>query len=547
MIVIRDARLLDQLIVIRNMASLGSVILILSLAISVFTQQAIRAIPCIRPVSGASASVPIGNMTAQLPVIRYGVVDWDVDPIVKINVINGFANPTASRPVTVTGCTTGNCSFDSVNGITYSFAGTCSKCFDTSSEITVGGTSNWTLSVTANGGSPSIYFSSSEAHLLQSSAGSINFGDQLSVQFPSEPEIQSMLPSSLANISILTATLNGCTVIDKRPNCSQLIGDSSNTNASNAFALSEFDVLAISCFIYPCIRNSFAEVRNGTLTETTMNEIILYPPEEWVTDPTAPYVGVNDPCIIGGKHYDQSNYTQIPSWGEQIQTNLSGQLVPTDCVYAMDPVSAAAISQFVASVLRGDCWSTLDVNLGGTYADEWAICEMSGNHTTNQMGDAFWLQSLYNTGNASFNSISTAFDAMMTAATDSFRLQASYGSAYNTYLADYPTPVNSSLPTIAYGSVYQTDVCVQVNWQWLSLPATLLFLTAALLVGNIIASLRDRQRYPIWKSSILPLLYAAPGSELVALSSDLVGLSEDARSRRLQLVRGEDRCEFVQT
>lgn len=532
------------------MAFPAALVLILSLAISVFTQQAILAVPCNRIVVGANASIPIGNTTARLPYMRTDVSLWDADPVVKNSIINGFADPTASRSVSVKGCTTGNCSFDSVNGITYSFSGTCSKCFDTSSEITVGPYDNTSggVWVKAKGGSPSILISDNPDLVLQSFAGSPE--DELLIDLPSDPDIQSIGQSAFVNVSILTATLNGCTISSiKTPgiNCSQFSSYANATIDQNGATtlLEQFNAVSMTCLIYPCARNSFAEVRNGIFTEKTINEVLLWPQQE-ANDPVPSlwnpfhgYAGVNEPCIIDGVQYDGSNYTEIPSWGEQIQSNLSGQLVPTDCAYSMDGYSATAISGFVAPLLGGNCSTTTEVDLS-LYADKWAIC-------TSGSADAFWLQSLYNGGNATFASISAAMESMVTAISDSFRLQGSYGSIYDAYLGAPPIYGNPNLPTVVYGSVYQIDVCVQINWGWLALPSVLLILTALLLFGTIVSGLHDRQMYPIWKSSILPLLYATPGTELVTHSSSLAGLSKDAQIRAIQLIRDEDRWGFVQT
>lgn len=94
--------------------------------------------------------------------------------------------------------------------------------------------------------------------------------------------------------------------------------------------------------------------------------------------------------------------------------------------------SALAVSQFVASLLSGYCSTTTEVCLS-LFAIQWAICAMDGDQSFNS---AFRFQSLYNGGNATFESISTAIDGLVTAVSDSFRLQGSYGSAYEYYPAD---------------------------------------------------------------------------------------------------------------
>lgn len=118
--------------------------------------------------------------------------------------------------------------------------------------------------------------SSNGGTILQSTAGSLisNFW----VNFPLDPRTQSIVPSSLVNISIITATLSGCTLnaTDGRFQCTQLAGNSSNADADTDTA-DKFNAIVTTCILYPCVRNSLAEVWNGVFTETTVNEVLLRP------------------------------------------------------------------------------------------------------------------------------------------------------------------------------------------------------------------------------------------------------------------------------
>jgi hypothetical protein len=107
---------------------------------------------------------------------------------------------------------------------------------------------------------------------------------------------------------------------------------------------------------------------------------------------------------------------------------------------------------------------------------------------------------------------------------------------------------NLSAPLEIFGVIYQPDVCVSVNWRWLSLPALLVLLTAILLVAAVARSLRDRKVFPSRKSSVLPFLYALQGAITAAPSgaSVLGVLEKDAKRRMTRLERGgEEGRSFV--
>lgn len=60
------------------------------------------------------------------------------------------------------------------------------------------------------------------------------------------------------------------------------------------------------------------------------------------------------------------------------------------------------------------------------------------------------------------------------------------------------------------GVAWETTVCTYVEWPWIALPAMLTTATAVLLAGVVGKSWRYRASRPVWKSSILPLLFHGP-------------------------------------
>lgn len=362
-------------------------------------------------------------------------------------------------------------------------------------------------------------------------------------------EFQGVLPSALFNLSIISLTLNGCTVNETTESvaCSSPFTGNYSYNLDPSQRVDSWNVISTSCALYPCIRNSYAEVSNGVFNETTVSEVPMLPDNRAFNPNTVevpPYVGVNSPCIIDGVAYYPSNYSSIPGWNNagqmSIQSTVSGQQVPTSCVYGTDVNTGWSLNEFLSSILSAFC-AAPDNSGDNTYAQQWALCATNGVTSANSY-DAVWLQSLFNSGHATVEGIASAVDAMSTFITDSMRLQGSEGSLYNAYTGTTTFYGNASAPTMLYGTVFQTDVCVRVKWGWLTLPAVLLVFAAVLLVAAVVGDLRDKHGFPVWKSSILPLLYATPGAEMVAPSgANSVGaLEEDAKRKMIRLERNDE-------
>ena len=60
---------------------------------------------------------------------------------------------------------------------------------------------------------------------------------------------------------------------------------------------------------------------------------------------------------------------------------------------------------------------------------------------------------------------------------------------------------------LAVGDVLSTTVCTEFSWPWLLLPTALLALSVLLLVMMMVRNHADGSGQPVWKSSLLPLLF----------------------------------------
>jgi hypothetical protein len=108
-------------------------------------------------------------------------------------------------------------------------------------------------------------------------------------------------------------------------------------------------------------------------------------------------------------------------------------------------------------------------------------------------GSRWWLTPLYN---SSYETLDTAMDEFTTAITNNFRRQARRG--FNTSGTDRVT-----------GTVNETTICTVFDWRWILLPAGLMAITMALLIHVVVQSYTNTT-LPIWKTSVLPLLFYGP-------------------------------------
>ncbi|KAI1857459.1 hypothetical protein JX265_011194 [Neoarthrinium moseri] len=452
------------------LAVIGAIVTILSLAIGPFTQQAIKSVSCPQYLRDTNASLPIAHfMPGRADYYRIGAGTWEVEVDMKGAMINGLTNPTGNDSAIVATCATGNCTFPvGSDDITHSSLGMCSACFDTTSFVSANeNRTNYTM---PNDLWLSPY--SGQAYLNVQVDYNLSWA---SSEFPDG--FATLANDALTNITVLTFTQSPCS------NNSQ--GELVCPHNVTGYVGSS-DYVATSCSIYPCLKNFQANMRRGVLDERVVstvpapvNRVEANITESGVSA-AANYTALKSPCLIDGVEYDKSNFSRIPRTPGRIFTgiNVDGTeyTAPDECLYKLMWLYGHALDAFMAQTLfSGMC--TYDSRQGGSL-----YC-----------GDAWWLSPLYNTQNASFETINSQIDQYATAVTNKFRTLGS-----NNY--------NLSSEESALGSVIEMTVCTSFDWRWLLMPAVLLVATGSLLVLMIVQNYMNPQQ-PVWKSSILPLLF----------------------------------------
>lgn len=464
-----------------------------------------------------------------------------IDIFMKTAIINGLSGLQSLGAVSPS-CDTGNCSFTTYSNITHSTLGIESICLDVSSSIIQKDNSTisrpgpgndsdtlvWT-NYTFPQGYPSISYLL-ERKLSQFDTGSRWYpliglrgvgwtpssapsDSQLnSLYFDTPPDIspqeEYLINRSFYQGMFMIPTLSPCLersayppTVDSLPlintsSCAQL----GMTNVSTFPGY--FSLAAVECYLFPSIRNYAGSIINGQIQETLIGDPI---PLRYGTNTTDTMEGINftqehnllyyafmDPCIIGGTVYTNANISQVP--GDRItiwQRHDSETTGPELCLYG---ASIGAISA-LAQVLDMLAFDTLTSNDGNP-------CTPNFDHTKMSCGSMWWLEPLFNGGNASFDSISAMMSRVADTMTNQLRMN---GTDW------YRNPSNVT------GTAFQIVVCTQFHWGWLLFPAGVVLASAVLLAatawrsssrwGKASSNRGGLQGLPVWKSSILPLLF----------------------------------------
>ncbi|KAI0131841.1 hypothetical protein BJ170DRAFT_222673 [Xylariales sp. AK1849] len=453
---------------------IAALITILSLAIGPFTQQAIKSVPCQQVVKNVNASLPLAHyMPGRADYYRIGAGLWEVEVDMKGSMINGLTNPMGNDSAIVANCQTGNCTFQAYSDdITHSSIGMCSACIDTTPLVT--GNENGTNYTLPN----DLWLGpmSGSAYLNVMVDQNLTWADSEFYDGFAE-----LAKDALTNVTILSMTNAPC-----RNNSQSVLECPHNVTGYSGVS----DYVATSCSLYPCLKNYHAYMAKGVLNERTVSTVPapLNRVEANITDggfsASANYTALKSPCVVDDVEYDKADFDKIPRSNHTfagINVDGTNYTAPDECLYKLLWLYGEALSSFMDSTLfTGTC--TYDSRQGGSL---WC-------------GDAWWLSPLYSSRNASYEKISNQVEQYATALTNKFRTSGS-----DNY--------NASVVEAALGSVSQTTVCTKFDWRWLLLPACLVAATAALLVMMVIQNYTE-PRQPVWKSSILPLLFHGFGS-----------------------------------
>ncbi|RYN71668.1 hypothetical protein AA0117_g9326 [Alternaria alternata] len=470
--------------------------------------------PCVQQASGiAPCSLPSSNISASLPFAHWvpgGGIDFPEtsipQPEIIAAIISSVVSPNGIENQVNMTCPTGNCTFGDLisgrsqdktfnddNRTAHSTVGMCNICTDVASLVTQAETPTsdipWLKSLTLpNGFNFSIDSPKSSVAMMRPT--------------PDLIWMQHLLTDSAREAS-RWAYVNATLV----------------TSVSTP-------ITASVCSLYPCMRTYTSIIKDNQLhEEQTQSEIMridsasrsVYLDENKTahfnfegnleifnahSNNESGYASIKAPCRVGERTFHMEG--QLP---EDIKTtNLSlldfgkGKTTsfnvtwPNQCIYRQD----AKFVKAIATVMNGDIFDG--------YCDEFRICMKNEvSHGENydsymsNVGVGSILRSLAS-NETTHKTVTKIFDSIANAMTNRFRFQ--YGST-----APAGTTAEPSVSDLVQGKAWETKVCVSMRTEWLLLPIGLTFVTFILSMWTIITNWQHRHSIPIWKESILPLLF----------------------------------------
>lgn len=233
-------------------------------------------------------------------------------------------------------------------------------------------------------------------------------------------------------------------------------------------------------------------------------------------------VGMTIPCLINCTNYDLTNFSMLSPDVPRLTTSNKLELnntIPLECVYAMDWTYTRGITAFFADFLPG---------VGGYNSRQGKLNGMP----ILTFRDSWWLNAFYNNGLATHESISKVFKNIATVLTNSQRI------TRPDYLTEYASANKSKewAPSTVQGLVQTTSICTQFNWPWLLFPAILLIATALLFLITIVVHHLDGRDLPVWKTSLLPLLFYGLSHRGIDSGTEYRGSDTDSGDRSENLL-----------
>lgn len=410
---------------------------------------------------------------------------YDLQPPAKARLLRAFTADNYDRLSLVHGCSTGDCTFPEVaSGVAHTTSGFCSKCLDLTSwvheevrtynwsEYTSGAynlsdyrvlTFNWSEYTTQdaflrlpNGMQVGPIGLFSPDRVFESRLFANFFRNETNAFLIPEIEENPQL-SKIWNISAVTAHFLSLTTSDCE--VSSRVNPDTEEGIEYDFKCSypklaankstyQSNVVSASCAIYPCVKDFHAYIRDGRLVEEIVEQTPIYPYDPCGTV----YSMAKTPCYLEGQRYDDHNISLVLPDPDLTNLSYYGVHFPP-CVYGVPfPLwDAIARERWLPSLIGGHCW-----------LDNWLARDSRTRVSTScsneqNVTDAWWLASLYNQGNATFESISKNMEDIATAITDSMRLST---------IAEYGWNSNTTIS----GVVWQSELCMEFRWPWLIFP-----------------------------------------------------------------------------
>jgi hypothetical protein len=498
---------------------ISAVVLIVSFLIGPFVQQASRTMPCAFPALDQKASIPYAHYVPRSSGFDSGTAGSDGNPTQDtiVAILSSITAPGGLENQISPSCSTGNCTFrDTDRGAASpNFPGEsslhptiamCNTCTDVSSLVVrkVNTSAFETLYTLPNGFNASSKSGGATLAMIKPSLDLSWMGELLT------PKLRTMSRWAYVNATFIA------------------INHRNNTAG-----------VAAVCVLYPCLRTYTASITNDKLLEKEVTSEVM---EVDVTNPDwlesvsglnarqnyyQHYAAVQNPCYVNGQAYNASgdtpplNTTKLSLYdlSDPRQSTYRNISLPESCIYRHHAQFAMAISDVLhQDVFDGSCDSY-----------KGPICTKSG---PSQLGTSTFLSNLGVSavlkklidGELAYSNVTLWFDSFADAMTNRFRFQ---------YGAEKFNATDRNLPLgEVQGLAWRMETCISAHRGWLALPICLTAITTMLMLWTIVSNWRERRTRPVWKDSILPLLYyrqkiASKKSETVPWQRDGLDSNDD--------------------
>lgn len=482
----------------------AALVTIASLAVGPFTQQALKTSLCPTLAPNARAEIPVANyVPGRSSYYRVGAGSFQVETDMKGAMFAGLTNPDGKDNEVEVSCASSNCTWpDYGTGTTHASIGLCSACLDTTQFVS-GPNKGDNLTLPdyesfinyRSGGMGGQYMWVGYSNLTWAS-------DIFSEDFALAASV------AISNFSMLVATSSPCT---PRKNSGFYDCPHQMTHDNNEAYEGLGDYIAASCTLYPCMKEYRGTYTGSKYTEEIVRTQPALPNEQETTGYSygSNYTVIRSPCILDdGDYFNDTSNTTLAShvmnastwympnnmstaphvsgrtWANitltnQLDNTVKNTSVPNACLYKMSGIYASALSSQMSTIFDGDC----------TYDN------MQAGHIS--CGDSWWLAPLWAEMNATFESIEGAIDDFTTTITNKLRMT---GNGPDVKIGDTPKP------SYTLGLVYESSTCTYFDQRWVSLPIILVLICAFLLLWIIVKNYTDPDQ-PVWKGSVLPLMF----------------------------------------
>lgn len=301
---------------------------------------------------------------------------------------------------------------------------------------------------------------------------------------------------------------------------------------------------AVACGITPCLKTFGANVTNGVYQERELSSVDL------VWSGVAGYTLATNMTLRNGTWQSCMPTTQSTTANTlRIDTTTMGLISYVDESFERKVFPYMHLEKFNPGSSLWypvDCvwwfgWrpaDQMDKFLTGLFDNKALERHWSNNVQLPAQGD-FWLVNLYRNGTASMDTVSAFMDGLTLSVTAAMR-QTSTSEDTDWELSKVS------------GQTQVMQSCLTVRWVWLSLPASLLGLQLAFLVAIVVISGSAEHWRGDWKDSSLALLYHGlegsakfPGEKVEREElRDKDGMFKVAQRMKVQLRQGQGNWRF---